>query len=436
MACGPVSESDPMFFRVLRWIGFGFLAALMLLIGSSCTMLGLNYASLDTDNKPAATPPIDVSALLSDPAERLRLKGLLQETLYGAWPEDLPVSFSDWRVIVPDYLEGRGTLEEIDITIGAGEGARTFQLVAAFPHVAASVPVVISQTFGSNCATFPEQPVTSLDGDPCTVRDFGKFASMVVSAIFGEYIAEAPVDLYFDAGFAYASFHASDFVPDDEDEAGPAIAALGGDPNPGSTLMAWAYAFSAAVTAMEMDDRVDASRTAILGHSRHGKAALLAAAWDTRVDAVIAHQSGFAGAALSRSPSGERLDRMVKSYPHWLAPTAQAYADDPFLLPFDQHHLLALIAPRPLFLGTARRDVWADPNSSYRAAIAASEVWKAYGETGLKDDITHFDPNADIAWFLRPGGHSIVDDDIEAFLAFLTAHLGQPRQLPNTMTAP
>ncbi|MBY9065417.1 hypothetical protein K1X12_00815 [Hyphomonas sp. WL0036] len=425
-----------MFFRVLRWIGISLLAGLMLLIGSSCTMLGLNYASLDIYNKPVASPPIDVSALISDPAERERLKGLLQETLYGAWPEGMPVSFSDWRVIVPDYLEGRGTLEEMDITIGAGDGARTFQLVGAFPHIATAVPVVISQTFGTNCATFPEQPVTSMDGDPCAVHDYGPIVSFIVSAVFGEYIAEAPVELYFDAGFAYASFHASDFVPDDADEAGPAIAALGGSPNPGSTLMAWAYAFSAAVTAMEGDARIDNDHVAVLGHSRHGKAALLAAAWDNRIDTVIAHQSGFAGAALSRSPSGERLDRMVKSYPHWLAPTAEKYAANPETLPFDQHHLLALIAPRPLFLGNARRDVWSDPNSSYRAALAASEVWKGYGETGLKDDITHFDPKADIAYFLRPGGHSVVDDDIEAFLAFLTAHLGQPRQLPNTVSAP
>lgn len=425
-----------MVLRVLRWIGIGLLAGLMLLIGSSCTMLGLNYASLDTYNKPAATPPIDVAALISDPAERGRLKRLLQDTLYGSWPEGMAVSFGDWRVIVPDYLEGRGSLEELDITIGDGAGARTFQLVAAFPYGAVSAPVVIAQTFGSNCATFPEQPVTSMDGDPCTVRDYGPIVGFIVSAVFGEYIAEAPVSLYFDAGFAYASFHASDFVPDDADEVGPAIAALGGDPAPGSALMAWAYAFSAAITALESDDRVDDSRMAVLGHSRHGKAALLAAAWDSRIDAVIAHQTGFGGAALSRSPSGERLDRMVASYPHWLAPSAAGYAADPETLPLDQHHLLALIAPRPLFLGNARRDVWSDPNSSYRAAYAASEVWRAFGKTGLKDEMTHFDPAADIAFFMRPGGHSIVDNDIEAFLAFLTAHLGTKRELPNPMKAP
>ena len=78
-----------MILRVLRWIGLGLLALVLLLIGTSCTMLGLNYASLDTANKPAATPAINVRALVSDPAERTRLKGLLQETLYGAWPDGL-----------------------------------------------------------------------------------------------------------------------------------------------------------------------------------------------------------------------------------------------------------------------------------------------------------------------------------------------------------
>ena len=127
---------------------------------------------------------------------------------------------------------------------------------------------------------------------------------------------------------------------------------------------------------------------------------------------------------------------MVASYPHWLAPSAARYAADPETLPLDQHHLLALIAPRPLFLGNARRDVWSDPNSSYRAAYAASEVWRAFGKTGLTNEMTHFDPAADIAFFMRPGGHSIVDNDIEAFLAFLTAHLGTKRELPNPMKAP
>jgi hypothetical protein len=347
---------------------------------------------------------------------------LLEDTLYGPWPQGLPVSMSDWRIINANYLEGRGTLEELDITIGLGPGAQTFQLVAAFPKGALANPLVLSQTFSGNCDVFPGQPVTSSAGDPCTAQDINSTANFIVNNLFGEFIAEAPIEKYFDAGLVYSSFHAGDFVPDSTQLAPKTMAALGGDLNPTSALMAWAYAFSAALDALEKDPRIDAGHMSVMGHSRHGKAALLATIWDPRIEAVVAHQSGFAGASLSRSPTGERLDRMAETYPHWLAPGAQKFAANPSLLPFDQHLVLALIAPRRVFLGNGRRDVWSDPNSSFRAAQAASEAWAAYGVRGLSDgSMRTFDPGAGIVWWLRLGGHSIVEEDIDAFIRFLTA---------------
>jgi len=408
-----------MILRVLKWTGLTLLAGFMLLIASSCTMLGLNYASLEIDNKPAPVPELDIDRLMT-PEGRAEAMQMLEDTLYGPWPEGLKVSAGDWRIINPDFLGGRGSLEEIDVTIGDGPGARTFQLVAAFPAAAMANPLVISQTFSSNCASFPGEAVTSEDGDPCTAREIGPIANFLITNLFGEYIAEVPVDRYFDAGFVYASFHAGDFIPDSAARAPQAMANLGGDVNPTSTLMAWAFAFSAAMDVLEHDPRVDTHRTSVMGHSRHGKAALLATAWDPRIEAVVAHQSGFAGASLSRSGSGETLARMAKTYPHWLAPGAQKYAANPSLLPYDQHLLLALVAPRHLFLGNGRRDVWSDPNSSYRAAKAASAMWEAYGVEGLDGKgMRSFDPAAGISWWLRPGGHGIVEEDIDAFIRFL-----------------
>ena len=307
-----------MVLRVLRWIGLIFLAGLTLLVASSSTMLGLNYASLETANKPAATPALDVSRLLT-PEGRADAMKLLEDTLYGPWPVGLPVAISDWRMINADYLEGRGTLEELDITIGKGDGARTFQLVAAFPAGAHSLPLVLSQTFSSNCATFPGEAVTSEDGDPCTVRDFGMVGSFVVKSLFGEYIAEAPVGLYFDEGFAYASFHAGDFIPDSSQKAPEALAALGGEVNPTSTLMAWAFAFTAALDVLEADARIDTRHTSIMGHSRHGKAALLAAIWDKRVEAVIAHQQVSGRHVRSTTATLARIN-----HSHWLARCGKA----------------------------------------------------------------------------------------------------------------
>ncbi len=402
------------------------LIAVMALVMSNCTMLGLNYASLSTSNKPVPQPPLDVAAFAENSSSRDALKQAFEDTLYGPWPAGMSVEHGDWRVVDANYLDGRGSLEEVAITMGSGAGARTFHLVAAFPNSPGKSPLVISQTFASNCAAFPGSPVTAADGSICDGSEMGGFFGFLATSIFGTYIAEVPVSRYFDSGLAYASFYASELVPDRNGEAQAVMASMGGPVNSTSALMAWAYGFSAALDVLEADPRIDADHTALMGHSRHGKSALIAGVWDRRVDAVIAHQSGFAGAALSRSKTGEGLVRMAKTYPHWLAPTVQDYVDDLSALPVDQHELLALLGPTPVLLGNGRRDVWSDPNSTYRAAQAASDIYRAEGAKGLTGSgMKAFDPSAGLAFWLRPGGHSVVSEDIDAFTAFLVAHLGQ-----------
>ena len=391
----------------------------------ACLRQGSFWWSLETDNKPEPKPALDLPAITVEgsPA-REALKRSFEDVLYGPWPAGMPVSFGDWQMVDPEYLDGRGTLEEVAITIGSGEGARTFSLVTAFPKVAGPVPVVISQTFADSCSVFPDEPVTAEDGTICDGGMMEGLPGWAATQIFGTYIALAPVDRYFDAGLAYASFYASDFIPDRKKEAPVDMAALGGPVNPTSALMAWAYSFSAAVDVLDADPRIDPKGIAVMGHSRHGKSALIAAVWDRRIAAVVAHQSGFAGASLSRSDTGERLDRMAKAYPHWLAPQAQDWTDRLEDIPVDQHELLALVAPTPVLLGNGRRDVWSDPNSSFRAAEAASAAYEATGHPGLTvRGMQDFDPGAGISWWLRPGGHSVVSEDIDAFTVFLHNHL-------------
>ena len=120
----------------------------------------------------------------------------------------------------------------------------------------------------------------------------------IATQIFGTYIAKVPLDRFMDSGIAYASFYGSDFVPDRRTEAPAVMANLGGPINPTSTLMAWAYGYSAAMDALEGREAIDSDAIVLFGHSRFGKAALIAGAWDRRTDGVIAHQAGFAGACL------------------------------------------------------------------------------------------------------------------------------------------
>lgn len=395
------------------------------LLMANCTMLGLNYASLETENKPAPSPILDVDLVRSDPSQ---IRAVFEEELYGPWPENLPVSAALPRMINDTYLEGRGTLQEIMVTIGEGVTARTFPVVLALPNAAidTAVPLIISQTFAGNCSVFPGAAVSNRDGSVCVGDEMSGMYGAIATGIFGTYIAKAPIERYFDAGMGYASFEGSGFVEDRSEAAAEIMAALSPGPKPTSALMAWGYAFHGVAGVLAEDERIKAETITAMGHSRYGKSALIAAAWSQHIHGAITHQSGFAGAASSRSPSGERLDRMSASYPHWVRPGLAVDLEAGWQPTYDQHYLLALAAPKPIFLGNGRRDVWSGPNSTYRNAEAADAAYEALGVGGLPETggMQAFDPSAEISYWLRPGGHSVVSEDIDAFIAFMTAHFG------------
>ena len=409
-----------MFLRILKWMTRLIFGGIVIAGMSACTMLGLNYASLETENKAEAVPEISL------PFDGAAARATLEDELYGPWPANLPVTTGERRVVDANYLGGRGTLEEVELIIGEGATARRFPVVIAIPNTAKDKPgpLLISQTFSSNCSVFANDPVTQFGGQICEGSEMTGAIGFIATNIFGTYIAYAPIERYFDAGLAYASFAGWSFIPDQNDAAIPAMATLEPGPQPTSALMAWAFAFHAAAGAFGDDPRIDPDAIAAIGHSRYGKAALMASGWSDHIAAAVAHQSGFGGGSSSRSKTGETLKRMAKSYPHWLRPGLGEELESGLELTLDQHFLLALSAPKPIFLGNGRRDVWSDPNSSFRLAMAADPVYEARGVMGLPEGsgMRDFDPSAEISYWLRVGGHSVVSEDIDAFIAFMNAH--------------
>ncbi len=425
-----------MILRILKWLGFAVLGGITLLVVSNCTMLGLNYASLETDRKPLPSPAISAQDASDWEAQRAGLKAAFEGSVYGPWPKGLSVSIGETRVADAAYLDGRAVLEETPITLGRGAGARTFHFAIAWPKQASGpVPVVIFQSFSNNCLAFQSTQLTAPEGGNCTQTEFGGFAGWAVTSIFGEYIASQPVGEFIDRGYAYGSFYASEIVPDSKAAAYQSLESLRASEGVASTgaIAVWAFGYSAVIDMLDADTRADPARTAVWGHSRHGKAALVAAAWDTRIELVFSHQSGFGGGSLSRSTTGEGLGGVTGAkggfgggYPYWFAPEYGAFADDLDALPVDQHQLIALIAPRAVMLGNGRRDVWSDPNSSYRAAQGASVVWRLYGSPGLEQgEMRDFRAGADLVFYMRAGGHGIVAADIAAFLEFLDSHFAE-----------
>jgi len=228
--------------------------------------------------------------------------------------------------------------------------------------------------------------------------------------------SEAAVATMLAAGVAVGRFDRTD-VADDPAAAASEVADRRSGPifeaQPGQrfgVIAAWAWAYHRCVDVVERHQALDATRIAVTGFSRGAKTTLLAGATDDRIALTHDHASGAGGGALSRvvGAGGETLAEVVARFPAWFGPDAPTIAHDPHAMPFDQHVLLALIAPRRLLMTYAADDAWSNPDGARRAAEAARAVYRLHGdERGLE-------------FRLRPGGHEHTAADWSALLGALT----------------
>ncbi|WP_300377093.1 alpha/beta hydrolase [Henriciella sp.] len=422
--------------RMLSWIGRIAIAIFLVFGMANCTRLGLNYASLDIEGKPTAWPPVaDEPETFLQNREMWKIR--LEDHIFGPFPEGLASKRISHKVIDDNYLHGLGTLEEYIIEISGAGNTKRFTLGIAWPKTETPAPLIISQSFCGNQTAFQ----TAAMSPPLTpgVTDFcgsgeGSVMSRVAQLVFGRYIASPPMEQVLSRGYAYASFYTSELIPD---SSGAARAMMPDFPHAergeiSGAVAGWAAGFSAALHVLENDHRIDAARTAIIGHSRSGKSALVAGSYDERIDAVIAHQAGTGGTALSRAKAGETVPEMLENYPHWFSPAYQEFdAGGAYTTPVDMHVLIALNAPTPLLIGNGRRDVWSDPNGTWRAMLEAAPVYEAAGGNSLKQD-TMQTPNLDanLVFWMRPGGHSITATDWDAWLTWLDNVMPQGEEVP------
>ncbi len=426
--------------RAVGWAGLLIAALVATAVGCSNGVgVFLQTADAVTD-KPAATPSVlgrlgedDAVTGPTDWTQRRAplLRELFVEHVYGPMPAAIAYEAPEAeRIVVNEQAYGgRARLEVWTVRPREDQAGKAFTFAIALPNEHEGPwPVIVTQQF---CGVRPALGIES-DGMPADYGNGGcdpkGFVGFVMTTIFGKYVASLPWDWVLDHGYAAVVMDPGEVVIDNSAGAPAMLAELPveGEAAPEGAIAAWAWAFSRIVDVLDADERFDSQATVLWGHSRFGKAALVAAAYDDRPDVVIAHQSGTGGATLSRNPDGESVALITEGYPHWFASRFADYADNEDALPIDQHQLLALIAPRPVLLGNARRDVWSGPEGAFRAAQGADAAYELLGVSGLDQArLDDLNLDAELGFYLRPGRHGVTSRDWTVFLDWLDAQLGR-----------
>lgn len=359
---------------------------------------------------------------------------------YGRTPAGRPAAMQ-WEVTSLDRsaLGGRATRKEITIWFSARHDGPQMHLLIYHPNGAASPPpVFLGLNFMGN-HTVHADPGIAL-GQPRVVYDVPRYRPAdpqpaVKEEQRGVHAEKWQIEAVLARGYATATAWCHDLCPDRID--GPAdpksVAALFAT---GSTedradaawgaIGMWAWGLSRAMDYLESDRELDAKRVAVHGFSRLGKAADWAAAQDERFAMLISNESGCGGAALSKRLYGETVAIINGKFPHWFAKKFRAYNDNESALPMDQHELLALIAPRPLYVASAEGDQWSDPRGEFLSAQAAEPVYALFGKKGLGvTDMPAIDVpvGETIGYHNRTGKHDMTAYDWARYLDFADRHL-------------
>ncbi|MBT5846435.1 MAG: acetylxylan esterase [Verrucomicrobiales bacterium] len=353
---------------------------------------------------------------------------LFKKEMYGrapGKPANLKFSVFDEQQV----LKGKAVRKQVEIQFaGKADGPRMTVLIYLPAKAKGPVPTFLTLNFRGN-HTVTDDPNIRLPHSWVRGRTKGETVDNRATEK-GRGVAKSRwgVMNILKRGYGLATIYYGDIDPDFDDGWKNGVHALYPKPKPDEwgSIATWAWGLSRALDYFETDKDIDHKRVAVMGHSRLGKTSLWAGAADQRFALVISNNSGCGGAALSRRAFGETVKRINTSFPHWFNDNFLKYNDNENACPVDQHMLVALAAPRPVYIASAVGDKWADPNGEFLSGIHANPVYQLYGLSGLP---ASKQPSVDspvmgrIGYHVRSGKHDVTDFDWEQYFKFADKHL-------------
>lgn len=330
------------------------------------------------------------------------------------------------------YLGGAAIKKWVRLTVGP-PGTPTIEVLLVAPAGATvPSPVILGLNFMGNHATI-DDPTIPLTPHWLPERGVGVVDNRATPASRGTAADRWPFREVIARGYAVATFYHGDVDPDRDDFTDgihphlPVAGSVERTDTSWGTLAAWAWGLQRAVDYLLQEPLVDPARIAVMGHSRNGKAALLAGATDERIALVISNQSGCGGAAISRRRVGETVEAINTAFPHWFNRRFRDYNGNEDALPIDQHSLLALIAPRPLLVMSAEGDAWADPMGEFLSLVEVDPVYRLLRGEGFEAremPAVNTLLRGLLGYHIRPGEHGVGVADWMVFVDFANDHLG------------
>jgi hypothetical protein len=358
---------------------------------------------------------------------------LFKKEMYGRSPGRPDGLKFEVKSTKTNALDGLATRREILVRVASKPQWPGMMVLLYTPNKAPKpAPAFVGLSFGGNHAatTEPDVQITSrwVPNAKDIIAD-----NRATEASRGKESSRWAIKMILEHGYALATAYYGDLEPDHRDGWKESVRSVFGDfalkpdqaPEGWGAIGAWAWGLSRMMDLLETMPEIDAKKVAVMGHSRLGKTSLWAGAQDQRFAIVISNDSGEGGAAIMRRNFGETVERINTSFPHWFNGNFKKYNEDPNKLPIDAHLLIALMAPRPVYIASAAEDQWADPKGEFLSGFNADPVYRLFGKVGMKETeqppIDHPIGNF-IGYHIRTGKHDVTDYDWEQYIKFADRH--------------